>query len=321
MHKVVRPAIVAVACVTALAGGAVSAPGMAASAPAAGRFTSSGEGPVNSWWVETPQGRLILFDAQRDTSSANQLIAELQATGKPVAAIFVTHPHPDHVTGLGLVAAAFPQAGVYAGAVTATEISADSQGLLKPAAEASPGVLPAPRFTRVLRDNESVAIDGVEVRALTIGDGESVGATAFWLPKMKLLVAGDVATAGPLPWLAEARTGDWLAQLGELKTRVPAGAMTLPGHGDAAPYGKLSGWTSGFLKAVRGAVAAAQRPKSPEGEKVTEAERDAIAADLTRRFRLTSGVAALPIERLWKLNIDAVARELRGDLKGYLPEK
>lgn len=314
MHDLVRAAALGLVL-------AFTTPATAATAPAEGRYTSSGEGPVNSWWIETPHGQLILFDAQRDTSNANQLIAALQATGKPVSAIFVTHPHPDHVTGLGLVAAAFPQAAVYASAPTATEIGGDTQGLLKLAQEASPGALPPPRFTRTLRDNESVAVDGIEVRALVLGDGESVGVTAFWLPKMKLLVSGDIATTGYVPWLAEARTGDWLTQLDDLKSRVPAGATTLPGHGEPGSYGKLSGWMRTYLKAARGAVAAAQRPKSAEGDKVTEAERIAIAADLTKRFRTPGGVAGMPIERLWKLNIDAVARELRGDLKGYLPEK
>lgn len=314
MHEVWRALAIGLAL-------SLASPLSAASAPATGRYTSSGEGPVNSWWVETPHGQLILFDAQRDTSSANQLIAAVQATGKPVSAIFVTHPHPDHVTGLGLVAAAFPQAGVYAGAPTAAEIGGDTQGLVKLGLESSPGALPAPRFTRVLRDSEAVAIDGIEVRALVLGDGESVGVTAFWLPKMKLLVAGDVATTGYVPWLAEARTREWLTQLDELKSRVPSGAMTLPGHGEPGGYGKLSGWMRGYLQAVRREVAAAQRPKSPEGEKVTEAERNAIAASLTKRFRIPAGVAAMPVARLWKLNIDAVARELTDGLKGYLPEK
>lgn len=299
----------------------LAAPAIAAEAPGIGRYTSTGEGPVNSWWIETPHGQLILFDAQRDTSSANQLIAAVQATGKPVSAIFVTHPHPDHVTGLGLVAAAFPQAGVYASAPTAAEIGGDTQGLLKLGMDASPGALPPPRFTRVLRDNEAVAIDGIEVRALVLGDGESIGVSAFWLPKMKLLVAGDIATIGYVPWLAEARTRDWLSQLDDLKSRVPSGAMTLPGHGEPGSYGKLSGWMRGYLQAVRREVGAAQRPKSPEGVKVTEAERGAIIANLTKRFRTPAGVAGMPVERLWKLNIDAVARELTDGLKGYLPEK
>ncbi|MBX9882200.1 MAG: MBL fold metallo-hydrolase [Sphingomonas sp.] len=314
MHDLVRAAALGLALV-------FTTPAIAAAAPAEGRYTSSGEGPVNSWWVETPHGQLILFDAQRDTSNANQLIAALQATGKPVAAIFVTHPHPDHVTGLGLVAAAFPQAAVYASAPTAAEIGGDTQGLLKLAADASPGALPPPHFTRVLRDNEAVAVDGIEVRALVLGDGESVGVAAFWLPKMKLLVSGDVATTGYVPWLAEARTREWLAQLDDLKSRVPSGARTLPGHGEPAGYAKLSGWMRGYLQAVRREVGAAQRPKSPEGVKVTEAERGAIAASLTKQFRTKGGVAGLPIERLWKLNIDAVARELTDGLKGYLPEK
>lgn len=317
MHDLMRDLVRVGALGLALA---VATPAIAASAPQPGRFTSSGEGPVNSWWVETPHGQLILFDTQRDTASANQLIAAVQATGKPVSAIFVTHPHPDEAVGLGLVAAAFPQAAVYASAPTAAELGGDTQGLLKTGIEASPGALPLPRFTRTLRDNESVAVDGIEVRALVLGDGESVGVTAFWMPKIKLLVSGDLATIGFLPWLAEARTRDWLVQLDELKSRVPGGVMTLPSHGEPGSYAKLSGWTRNFLKAVRDQVGRAQRPKSPEGEKVTEAERAAIVTSLTQRFRLKDPAAGLPINRLWKLDIDAVARELTEGLKGYLPE-
>src|SRR5512136_2655231 len=56
----------------------------------------------------------VLIDAQWILSNAHRVIAEIAETGKRLKEIYVTHAHPDHYFGLGVVAEAFPSAKVTA---------------------------------------------------------------------------------------------------------------------------------------------------------------------------------------------------------------
>ncbi len=51
-----------------------------------------------------------LIDAQWTLSNAHRVIAEIAETGKQLKTIYVTHAHPDHYFGLGVIAEAFPSA-------------------------------------------------------------------------------------------------------------------------------------------------------------------------------------------------------------------
>ena len=56
----------------------------------------------------------VLLDAQWTLSNAHRVIAEIVETGKNLTTIYLTHAHPDHYFGAGVIAAAFPKAKVVA---------------------------------------------------------------------------------------------------------------------------------------------------------------------------------------------------------------
>lgn len=87
-------------------------------------YNEPGAGSVNSYWLTTNQG-VIVIDAQRTPSSAAQLVGQIRATGKPVIGIILTHPHPDHGRGLPVLKRAFPVAPVYYSQETRDSIGAD----------------------------------------------------------------------------------------------------------------------------------------------------------------------------------------------------
>jgi glyoxylase-like metal-dependent hydrolase (beta-lactamase superfamily II) len=93
-----------------------------------GVWTYPGTGTVNTYWIETPGGGLVIIDVQRDLVHAAQALAAVKAVGKPVRAILVTHAHPDHYTGLGLFRRAFPGVPVYSSKATADAIRNDTYG-------------------------------------------------------------------------------------------------------------------------------------------------------------------------------------------------
>ena len=67
------------------------------------------ENAVNAYLIGTPE-EVVAIDATFLLSDARDLRATLDEIGKPLAGVFITHPHPDHEMGLvSYVAVARPQ--------------------------------------------------------------------------------------------------------------------------------------------------------------------------------------------------------------------
>jgi glyoxylase-like metal-dependent hydrolase (beta-lactamase superfamily II) len=66
-------------------------------------YTEPGVGSVNSSLVDVGEG-LFIIDGQRFLSSARRLHERIQQAQKPVIGLALTHPHPDHMGGLSVLA-------------------------------------------------------------------------------------------------------------------------------------------------------------------------------------------------------------------------
>ena len=55
---------------------------------------------VNAYLVETGEG-VVAVDGTLTVSDGRALRAQLESLGKPLAAVLVTHSHPDHYGGIG----------------------------------------------------------------------------------------------------------------------------------------------------------------------------------------------------------------------------
>src|SRR5262249_23526920 len=58
---------------------------------------------VNSYLVHGPGG-IVVVDGQLTVSDAQTVRSAIERTGKDLAGILITHPHPDHYAGAGLIA-------------------------------------------------------------------------------------------------------------------------------------------------------------------------------------------------------------------------
>ena len=77
-------------------------------------YTSPPEGwLVNTHILEGPT-KLIIFDGQLVRAYADEAAAYASHLNKPVDRIILSHPHPDHWSGLEVLTARFPQAEVHA---------------------------------------------------------------------------------------------------------------------------------------------------------------------------------------------------------------
>lgn len=275
---------------------------------AVGRYASPNPGSVNVLWFTAPRG-LVVIDSGRTLSEAHKAVAAIRAVHRPVAGILVTHAHPDHVGGLGVLHEAFPHAPMYATAATSAEIRTDSKGFYALTRQIDgddyPAVMTVP--DHVLRPNGPVVVGGLLLLTAEFGPGETDTATAFYEPVTRTLFTGDVVANHMTPALLEGHTCGWLADLDRLRARFPAARTLYPGHG--APGSRdLIAEQARYIRDVRAFVAPAAAPGSAGGATVTPEELASVEAEITARYPDYPNVASLPT--LMDVNVMAVAAEI-----------
>lgn len=204
------------------------------------RFTKPGIGSVNTYWIEAEDG-LVVIDGQRDLSSGRAAKAEVDALGKPIRAVFLTHPHPDHFGGIGVFASEKSGIPLYASAQTRESIRADRWGLVKASrallGEEFPDAVRLP--TDLVVDSQPIEVCGMTIVPAELGGGEAECMTALHLPAHELLFAADAVQDRMTAFLLEGRPAAWLGQLHALRIRFPNVKTLYPGHGDPGPAADL----------------------------------------------------------------------------------
>jgi len=193
----------------------------------------------------------VLVDAQFGKAQAQQLVQRLQAGGKHLTTIYISHGDPDYYFGLDTLTQAFPDAKVLASAATVAHIRqtmdaklaywGPQMGADKPARLVVPQVLEGQRLTL-----EGQALDVVGL------DGPQPDRSFVWIPSIKAVVGGVVVAENIHVWMADTQSAkshaDWLGTLAHIEALGPR--TVIPGHylGDSSRSLKAVRFTADYIR-------------------------------------------------------------------------
>ena len=269
-----------------------------------GVWTYAGTGTVNTYWIATPGGGIVVIDVQRDLVHAAEAVAAVRAVGKPVRAVLITHPHPDHYTGIGLFRKAFPGVIVYASRATADTIRNDTYGASAATQRDAPAITPQVFVPpgETFDGNTTLQIDGLTIVARELGRGEAHSTTAYYLPVTKDLFVGDAVLNRLHGPILEAASGPWLGILDRLETTFPNAQTIHPGHGPSGPPSTLYEDERVYLRTCR-KIAAEEIARSG----FTEAAKQAAVERISARFPYVNPTG---IKDIVRSNVDGLFQEL-----------
>ncbi|MGH7058390.1 MAG: MBL fold metallo-hydrolase [Acetobacteraceae bacterium] len=197
-----------------------------------GLYGYTAEGDPNTG-VIVGEHSVLVVDAQATPVMAEAVIARIRSvTEKPIRHVVLSHYHAVRVLG----ASAYPGAEIIASEATRALIVERGQQDM----ESEIG-----RFPRLFRGKDSIPgltwpslvfhqrmtlwLGKREVQIIHIGRSHTAGDTVVWLPKERVLFAGDTVEYGATPYCGDAHFTDWPATLGAVKA-LGAEKM-VPGRG------------------------------------------------------------------------------------------
>lgn len=184
---------------------------------------------VNSTMISGERDMLVI-DPQFSLSEAHRLAAEILESRKNLVAIYVTHPHPDHLFGLAVLKQAFPSARILALPAT---VNAAKTGW--PARQK----FWFPTYGNNIPGPEPVLPEELSTPALTLEgeqfpitggvQGDGPGNSFVFIPSLHAVVAGDTVFDQVYFGVPKDKArADWMMTLDQISALKPA--ILIPGH-------------------------------------------------------------------------------------------
>jgi glyoxylase-like metal-dependent hydrolase (beta-lactamase superfamily II) len=212
---------------------------------------------VNSYMLIDDK-EVFLIDALRSVPDAVNLAKYIEATGKPLGHVLITHGHPDHYMGLNVLRRHFPQARFVVGREGVKEdiircsLEMEKDGSLdgnpafypydgdpgmKGVCPANPHGFDYDRELEVLPTNRMQTGGGIELRLTTLYQPtECAHLTVVYVPAINALFTSDLVYSKMFPWMGKgverSHVQNWVHALEQLRQAYGALHPSLyPGHG------------------------------------------------------------------------------------------
>lgn len=259
---------------------------------------------VNSFLVEGDKG-VVAIDAPMFVPDARAYRARLDALGKPLAGVLVTHPHPDHYNGITALVAGHDDVPIVALADVAQEIRVrdpEKRAQWVPVfGDNWPATVTFPN--QIVPAGQAVELAGLHFTPIDLGPGESVSETIWLLDGQRPPIAfvGDLVFESSHPYIGDGTTAAWIDALTKAQDLLDPATILYVGHGTPVglPTSVLADQKR-YLFMLREAV---RRLAGGASELSTAAKRELVA--LMTGY---TGGARMPYLLEW--GSDALAAEL-----------
>jgi glyoxylase-like metal-dependent hydrolase (beta-lactamase superfamily II) len=255
-------------------------------------FTS----PDDQFWTNSViiEGthEVMLVDAQLTKTSAEKVLQQIEETKKPLSTIYVTHAHADHFLGLEVFKEAYPGVRIIAASAVVDRIDMVYQEKIDKwkkilGSGATSHAVAISRF-----DGNFIEFEGAKIEVLKDIQGDTDENTMLWIPRQRILIAGDVLFNDMHVYTAETDSkarGKWLNSLQKIRELKPS--VVIPGHSKVgAPLDASTAvdFTENYLLVF---------------EKELKTAKDADSLVRTMKERFPSSDLLLAIERGAKANV------------------
>ncbi|OHV71793.1 MBL fold metallo-hydrolase [Pseudofrankia sp. BMG5.36] len=179
----------------------------------------------NAGLLLTPGGSLLIDTAATEARARLLRAFAVEAAGTPPTMLVNTHSHGDHTFGNFM----FPEASLVGNDRTRREAAEAGLHLTRLWPEVGWGavevVLPDVTFS----ERMTIYRDGLEIELRSFGPAHSACDTVVWLPRQRVLFAGDLVMSGVTPFVLTGSVAGLRSAVAGLRE---LGAVTIvPGHG------------------------------------------------------------------------------------------
>jgi glyoxylase-like metal-dependent hydrolase (beta-lactamase superfamily II) len=195
---------------------------------------------VNAFLVETSNG-IVAIDATLTQSDSLALKQMIQAIGKPLLAVLLTHGHPDHVAGVtNLVEGSSTP-------IISLQSIKDLMQRTEAAKHAQWSGMFGPEWinkwtypNEIVQNGQAVQLDGLNFRVHDLGAGGDCDANSIWILESETPAAfvGDLVYNQHYTYMADGAILRWLANLERFRP-VLVGHKFYVGHGKEGYVGLL----------------------------------------------------------------------------------